>query len=141
VECKELKKQLANSGLPGKLLSNRCMCVLLRCYNVLTVMVITDSTKYFAFSFTIFIHLCTFSPRAGSGSTAPLIHLLISALYIYHLLVTLCASPLILLLHVFLYFSTPLPLHFQVGGRKRQPNLGFFFTCFSLFYVIVFLYF
>jgi len=40
-------------GLPGKLLSNRCMCVLLRCYNVLAVMVITDSAKYFAFQFHI----------------------------------------------------------------------------------------
>ena len=30
-------------------------------------------------------------------------------------------------------------LHFQVGGRTRRPNLGFF-SCFTLFYVIVFVF-
>jgi len=44
------------------------------------------------------------------------------------------ASPLILFLHLFPYFSFPLridPLRFQARGRKRRPNLGFF-SCFSL---------
>jgi len=78
------------------------------------------------------------------GSTAPLIHLLISALYIYiyHLLVYIICFPLILFSSLFPYLSFPLrilPLCFQAGGHKRRPKLGFF-GCFSLFYLIVFVF-
>ena len=41
----------------------------------------------------------------------------------------------------FPYLSFPLriyPLHFQAGGRKRRPNLGFFLVVLVPFYVIVF---
>ena len=108
MECKELKKQLANSGLPGKLLSNRCMCVLLRCYNVLAVMVITDSAKYFAFQFHNVHTFVYLQPPCGLWEYCVLDSFVdFGAVYIICLF-TSYASPLILLLHVFLYFSTPL---------------------------------
>ena len=84
-------------------------------------------------------------PMRASGRNAPLILLLILALYMYCLLVYLAffASPLFSLLN-FLYLSTSLtfplrigPLHFQAGGHKRRPNLGL--SCFGLFWVIIFL--
>jgi len=43
-------------------------------------------------------------------------------------------STLSLVTYLIPYLSFPLriyPLRFQAGGRKRQPNLGFF-SCFSL---------
>ena len=61
------------------------------------------------------------------GSIAPLIHLLISALYIYRLL-----PHLSFFRHFFPYFSIPFylsfplridTLHFQTGGHKGQPGL------------------
>ena len=63
------------------------------------------------------------------------------AIYIICLL-TSCASPLKLFFSsLFSYLSFPLRicrLRFQAGGRKRLQNLGSF-SCFSLFYVLVFL--
>ena len=73
-------------------------------------------------------------------------HLLISALYC--LLVYIICFPsypfffaFFLSFPLLFFLSFPLRtdlLHFHTGGRKRRPNLGFF-SCFSLFYVIVFL--
>jgi len=51
-------------------------------------------------------------------------------------------SSLFSLLYLLPYRSfrlTIYPLCFQVGDHKRRPNLGFFVSCFCLFYVIVFL--
>jgi len=61
---------------------------------------------------------------------------------VYRLLVYIVCFPLILFSSLFsLSFPVRIdPLHFQTGGHKRRTNLGFF-SCFSLFYIIAFLYF
>jgi len=83
---------------------------------------------------------CWFSlilSHAAPGSPAPLINLLILALYVSHLLVYIVCFPTYLFsLLVFSFENRPSP--FQARGHKMQPNLGSF-RCFSLFYVIVFL--
>jgi len=76
-------------------------------------------------------------PIRTPGHNVPLIHLFVCLL---------CFPPTYFLfsLVIFPYFPTSLyfplrigPLHFQAGGHKRWPNLGF--SCFGLFWVIVFL--
>jgi len=79
-------------------------------------------------------------PVQAPESTAPLIHLLISWLYIYIVsLFTSYASHLSILFtfSLLIFLSFPLridPLHFQAGGHKRQLNLAFF-SCFSLLWL------
>jgi len=81
-------------------------------------------------------------PVWAPGRNAPLIHLLISALYC--ILFTWLPHLLPFFFTYFPYLSTSLafplrmcPLHFQATSHKRWSNLGL--SCFSLFWVIVFL--
>ena len=77
--------------------------------------------------------------RLQGTINAPLIRFLISALYIYCLLVYIVCFPLIFFSSLFPYLSLPLPvlifslttdlLRFQAGCRKRRRNLALVFLC------------
>jgi len=82
---------------------------------------------------------CWFSlilSHVAPGSPAPLINLVILALYVSIICLFTLYPHLPFFLLVFSFENRPSP--FQARGHKMQPNLGYF-SCFSLFYVIVFL--